>query len=71
MAKAKKQRKLKNGEWVTKGGTIVTPEIEERWSNEFEDGFDLCPGKPLGGNKKQKKCLEIELDLSRQKRRRL
>src|SRR4051794_25200743 len=41
MAKVKKQRKLKDGEWVTKGGTVVTPEIEERWSNEFEEGFDL------------------------------
>lgn len=41
MAKAKKQRKLKDGEWVTKGGTVVTPEMEERWSKEFEEGFDL------------------------------
>jgi len=41
MAKVKKQRKLKEGEWVTKGGTVVTPEIEERWSKEFEEGFDL------------------------------
>jgi hypothetical protein len=41
MAKVKKQRKLKDGEWVTKGGTVVTPEVEERWSKECEDGFDL------------------------------
>jgi predicted HicB family RNase H-like nuclease len=41
MAKAKKQRKLKDGEWVTKGGTVVTPAMEERWSKEFEEGFDL------------------------------
>ncbi|MGH2937546.1 MAG: YlcI/YnfO family protein [Solirubrobacterales bacterium] len=41
MAKVKKQRKLKEGEWVTKGGTVVTPEIEDRWSKEFEEGFDL------------------------------
>lgn len=41
MARVKKQRKLKDGEWVTKGGTVVTPEMEERWSKEFEEGFDL------------------------------
>jgi predicted HicB family RNase H-like nuclease len=41
MAKVKKHRKLKDGEWVTKGGTVVTPELEERWSEEFEEGFDL------------------------------
>jgi predicted HicB family RNase H-like nuclease len=41
MAKAKKQRKLKDGEWVTKGGTVVTPAMEERWSKEFEEGSDL------------------------------
>jgi predicted HicB family RNase H-like nuclease len=41
MAKMKKRSKLKDGEWVTKGGTIVTPELEERWSKEFEEGFDL------------------------------
>jgi hypothetical protein len=32
---------LKDGEWVTKGGTVVTPELEERWSEECEQGFDL------------------------------
>jgi predicted HicB family RNase H-like nuclease len=41
MAKMKKRPKLKDGEWVTKNGTVVTREIEERWSKEFEDGFDL------------------------------
>jgi predicted HicB family RNase H-like nuclease len=41
MAKTKKRPKLKDGEWVTKGGTVVTPELEERWSKEFEEGFDL------------------------------
>lgn len=41
MAKAKKRPKLKDGEWVTRGGTVVTPEVEERWSEECEEGFDL------------------------------
>jgi predicted HicB family RNase H-like nuclease len=41
MAKVKKQRKLKDGEWVTKSGTVVTPEVEERWTKECEEGFDL------------------------------
>lgn len=41
MAKMKKRPKLKDGEWVTKNGTVVTREVEERWSKEFEEGFDL------------------------------
>jgi hypothetical protein len=41
MAKVKKQRKLKDGEWVTKSGTVVTPEVEERWTKECEEDFDL------------------------------
>lgn len=41
MAKVKKRPKLKDGEWVTKGGTVVTPEVEERWSEECEEGFEL------------------------------
>lgn len=41
MAKAKKRPKLKDGEWVTRAGTVVTPEVEERWSEECEEGFDL------------------------------
>jgi hypothetical protein len=41
MAKVKKKAKLKDGEWVTKGGTVVTAAIEERWSEECEEGFDL------------------------------
>jgi hypothetical protein len=32
---------LKAGEWITKGGTVVTPDLEERWSKECEEGFDL------------------------------
>jgi hypothetical protein len=47
MAKTKKQRKLKDGEWVTKGGTVVTPAMEERWSKEFEEGFDLSTWTPV------------------------
>jgi hypothetical protein len=41
MAKVNKRPELKDGEWVTRGGTVVTPEIEERWSKECEEGFDL------------------------------
>jgi hypothetical protein len=41
MAKVKKRPKLKDGEWVTRGGTVVTPEVEARWSKECEEGFDL------------------------------
>jgi predicted HicB family RNase H-like nuclease len=42
MAKMKKQLgKTKEGYWITKGGTVVTPEVEERWSKECEEGFDL------------------------------
>jgi predicted HicB family RNase H-like nuclease len=41
MAKVKKQRKLKDGEWIAKSGTVVTPEVEERWTKECEEGFDL------------------------------
>jgi hypothetical protein len=41
MGKVKKRPKLKDGEWVTKGGAVVTPEVEERWSEECEEGFDL------------------------------
>jgi hypothetical protein len=37
----KKRSKLKDGEWVTKNGTVVTREIEERWTEECERGFDL------------------------------
>lgn len=41
MAKMKKRPKLKDGEWVTKSGAVVTREIEERWSKECEEGFDI------------------------------
>jgi hypothetical protein len=41
MAKVKKRPKTKDGEWVTKGGTVVTPEVEKRWSEECEGGFEL------------------------------
>jgi predicted HicB family RNase H-like nuclease len=41
MGKVKKKPKLKDGEWRTKSGTVVTREMEERWSKEFEEGFDL------------------------------
>jgi hypothetical protein len=41
MGKVSKPPKLKDGEWVTKGGTVVTREVEERWTKECEEGFDL------------------------------
>jgi predicted HicB family RNase H-like nuclease len=41
MAKVKKPRMLKDGEWVTRSGTVVTREVEERWSEECEEDFDL------------------------------
>jgi hypothetical protein len=41
MGKVEKRTKVKKGEWVTRGGTVVTPEVEERWSRECEEGFDL------------------------------
>jgi hypothetical protein len=41
MGKVKKQPKLKDGEWLTRGGTVVTPEVEERWTRECEEGFDI------------------------------
>jgi hypothetical protein len=41
MAKVKKRPKTKDGEWITKGGTVVTPAVEERWSEGCEEGFDL------------------------------
>ncbi|MBS1882071.1 MAG: CopG family transcriptional regulator [Actinobacteria bacterium] len=37
----KNPRKTKEGYWITRSGTVVTPGLEERWSKEFEDGFDL------------------------------
>jgi hypothetical protein len=47
MGKVKKHSKLKDGEWVTGAGTVVTPEMEERWSKEFVEGFDLSTWTPV------------------------
>jgi predicted HicB family RNase H-like nuclease len=42
MAKVNKHPgKTKEGYLVMKSGTVVTPEVEERWSKECEEGFDL------------------------------
>jgi predicted HicB family RNase H-like nuclease len=42
MAKVNKHPgKTKEGYRVMKSGTVVTPEVEERWSKECEEGFDL------------------------------
>jgi predicted HicB family RNase H-like nuclease len=41
MGKVKRKRKLEDGEWVTRSGTVVTREVEERWSEECEEDIDL------------------------------
>jgi hypothetical protein len=41
MAKVNRPSKTKDGEWITKSGTVVTREVEERWTKECEEGFDL------------------------------
>lgn len=41
MAGVKKRAEASEGRWVTKRGTVVTPEVEERWSEECEEGFGL------------------------------
>ncbi len=57
MAKVRKPPKTKDGYWITESGTVVTPEVEERWSKECEEGFDLSTWRrrpvgrpPLDGN---------------------
>lgn len=47
MGKVNKRSKLKDGEWVTKNGNVVTREVEERWSKECEEGFDLSTWTPV------------------------
>ncbi|MBS1890424.1 MAG: toxin-antitoxin system HicB family antitoxin [Actinobacteria bacterium] len=47
MGKVNKRSKLNDGEWVTKSGTVVTREVEERWSKECEEGFDLSTWTPV------------------------
>jgi predicted HicB family RNase H-like nuclease len=37
---AKVPSKTKDGHWILKGGTVLTPELEERWTKEFEEGLD-------------------------------
>jgi predicted HicB family RNase H-like nuclease len=41
MGKVKKKRELRDGEWVTRSGVVVTREVEERWSEECEEEIDL------------------------------
>jgi hypothetical protein len=47
MAKVKNRPKTKDGEWVTKGGAVVTPEVEERWSEECEGELDVADWTPV------------------------
>jgi hypothetical protein len=47
MGKVNKRLKLKEPGWVTKNGTVVTREVEERWSKECEEGFDLSTWTPV------------------------
>ncbi|HKZ12417.1 MAG TPA: ribbon-helix-helix domain-containing protein [Solirubrobacterales bacterium] len=46
----KRPRKTKDGYWITKSGTVVTPEVEEKWTKENEAGFDTTHWKrrPVG-----------------------
>jgi predicted HicB family RNase H-like nuclease len=32
--------KTKEGYLILKGGTVLTPELEEKWTKEFEEGLD-------------------------------
>ena len=47
MAKVKKRPKSKPGEWVTKSGTVVTPEVEECWSAGCEEDIELSKWTPV------------------------
>jgi hypothetical protein len=47
MGKVNKDLKLQEPGWVTKNGTVVTREVEERWSKECEEGFDLSTWTPV------------------------
>jgi predicted HicB family RNase H-like nuclease len=55
---AKGSEKTAEGYWILEGGTVLTPELEERWSKEFEEGLDLSNAKrvrvgrpPLDGSR--------------------
>ena len=50
MAGMKKPKKTKDGYWITKSGTVITPEVEEKWTEECEAGFDISRWKrrPVG-----------------------
>jgi hypothetical protein len=37
---AKEPSKTKEGYWILKGGTVLTPGLEEKWMKEFEEGLD-------------------------------
>lgn len=71
MAKMKEPGKSKDGPWITKSGTVVTPEVEERWSKECEDGFDISSWKrvrvgrpPLDGERvSQRITIRVPPDL--------
>lgn len=47
MGKVKRKPKLKEGEWLTRSGTVVTPAVEERWTRECEEDFDISTWVPV------------------------
>lgn len=56
MAGVKKTKKSKatedpgktaEGYWILEGGTVLTPELEERWTKEFEEGLDLSNARAV------------------------
>ena len=48
VAVAEDPSKTKEGYWILKGGTVLTPELEERWSKELEeDGLDLTNARRI------------------------
>jgi predicted HicB family RNase H-like nuclease len=71
VAKVKKRPKFKDGEWVTEDGTVVTREVEERLSKEFEEDIDLSTWEtvkvgrpPLDGERASGRItIRIPLDL--------
>lgn len=71
MAGVRKRVEAGEGGWVTKGGTVVTPEIEGRWSEECEEWFNLATFRrarvgrpPVDGERvSQRICIRVPPDL--------
>lgn len=43
----KDPEKTEDGYWILKGGVVLTPELEEQWSKEFEEGLDLTNARRI------------------------